>query len=301
MYRVLFSAVVLAGCVAFASQAQAQTAGYVAPYNLVVVVLDSSISFQIPVTGSDMKGRVPVNEAIQVVQRLFDASSAERRRRNVAEDRYVIVAVDAASQVIWRGDRKALVALNGDALTKMLQVRRQFAHCTDYASGMNAAARVIRENADATNFYVVTFGDLIHEPPTTSYRACAAPTGNPPATIDWDTLQYASLGFYFVSTDFKLRPNQHWPELLESHDIYADFKDMAQTMTQALELPPPPRAVYRPTQEQVNEGEKRWERMKGFGLTAAKSALAGIGVVVALLFGFVVWARRRAAAGQVAR
>lgn len=59
-------AAVLAGSIPFALPALAQTK-YVAPYNLVVIVLDTSISFQIPVPESDVKGRVPVNEAIRVV------------------------------------------------------------------------------------------------------------------------------------------------------------------------------------------------------------------------------------------
>lgn len=175
----------------------------------------------------------------------------------------------------------------------MLRARRQFAYCTDYESGMNVAGRVMRENADATSFYVLTFGDLIHEPPTTTYRKCAMPTGNPPEKIDWETLQHASLGFYVVSTDFKLRPNQRWPELLESHGIYADFKDMAQTMTQAVELPPPPRAVYRPSSEEIAAAEKRWHRMADVAMKAGKVAIGGMGVVTIAMFGFIWWGRRR--------
>lgn len=299
MLRMRLSAAVFAVSLALTAEAQSQTK-YVAPYNLVVVVLDTSISFQLPATGAGIKGRVPVNEAIQVAEHLFDASGSERRRRKVAEDRYVIVAVDAASQVIWRGDRKQLGGLAGGALTQILKVRRQFAYCTDYESGMNAAAKVIRENADATNYYVLTFGDLIHEPSTTSYRACAAPTGKPPANIDWDTLQYASLGFYFVSTDFKLRPNQHWPALLDSRGIHADFKDMAQTMTQAVEVPPPPRAVYRPSQEQVDEAQQRWARLKQLGLKAGKGFLGVASLGLISLFGLIVFARRKTA-GQVTK
>ena len=292
MSNIRMATLALAASVSFVAVADAQTQ-YVPPYNLVVVLLDSSISFQVPINEPGLKGRIPIDEAMQVVQRLFDASAAERRRRNVAEDRYVIVAVDAASQVIWRGDRKALTALNGEELGRILQVRRQFAYCTDYEAGTNTAARVMRENPDATDFYVLTFGDLIHEPPTTSYRACAKPSGTPPANIDWDTLQYASLGFYFVSTDFNLRPNQRWPELLESRGIHAEFKDMAQTMTQALELPPPPRAVYRPTQEQLDDAQEKWTRLKEFGAGAMKVLVRVTAVGVLALFGFIYWLRRR--------
>lgn len=284
------------GC-AMTSPAQAQQ--YVAPFNEVVVVLDASISFQLPVADAGATGRIPAVEALRVVQKLFSDSNAQKRRRNASEDQYVIVAADAASQVIWRGNQSSLASLSPDALLAMLKVRREFAHCTDYQAALNAAAKTLQEDADATNRYVLTFGDLIHEPPTTSYRTCAAPSGKPPDGIEWDTLRTAALGFYFVSTDFKLRPNQQWLALLDSRGIKANLKDMAQTMTQAVELPPPPPAIYRPTAEQTAAAEQSWDHLKNVAWTALKTVLGGVGLLVAALVGLAARARRRATARQV--
>jgi hypothetical protein len=292
--RLTAAAAALIGCTITVS-AQAP---YVAPYNQVIVVLDSSMSFQRPVADPGVKGRVPVVEALRVVQTLFSESSAQKRRRNTGDDRYVIVAADAASQVIWRGNRAMLASLTTDALLELLAARRQFAQCTDYEAALNAAAKALREHPDATNRYVLTFGDLVHEPATSSYRTCAAPSGEPPAGIDWDTLSAAALGFYFVSTDFQLKPNQHWLAFVEKRGLKADFKDMAQTMTQAVELPPLPPAIYRPTQAQVADAEKSWDRLKGVAWTATKVILWGAVLVVAALFGFITMARRRAAGGR---
>ena len=286
-------AMVIVVC-ATALSAQAQ---YVAPYNLVVVVLDSSVSFQQPIADSGAKGRVPVTEALRVVQKLFSDSSAARTgRRFAGVDRYVVIAADAASQVIWRGNRTELAGLTPQALLGMLSARRQFSQCTDYEAAFAAATRVLRDDAAATNRFVLTFGDLIHEPASTDYRTCAARSGEPPAGIDWETLRTASLGFYFVSTDFTLRPNQHWLKAVEGQGLRADVRDMAQTMTQLVELPPPPAAVYRPTQKQIAAAEKSWARLRRFAWTATKVVLGGVFLLTAALFAFITVARRRAAA-----
>ena len=276
-------------------------AQYVAPYNMVVIVLDASLSFQQPSAEPGVEGRVPVVEALATNQRLFAATAGQERQRYDGDDRYAIVAADAASQVIWSGNRAGLAGLTGDALIEMLKIRKQFAHCTDYAMAMNAAAKVLKEHADATNRFVLTFGDLIHDPPTTSYRNCAGASGEPPAGIDWDTLGTASLGFYFVSTNFTLRPNQRWLTLLESRGLKPDFKDMAQTLSQPLELPPPPPAVYKPTKEQTAAAQQQWLSLRASAKTFAKwgagLALAG----VSLLIGLIVALRKKAASGQSRR
>lgn len=273
------------------------TAQRTSPYNLVVVVLDSSISFQLPSKQAGSEGRVPVADALRVVQRLFSAGSAEKRRRTAKDDQYVIIAADAMSQVIWQGNRTELTDLTPEALLGFLKARREFANCTDFKSALNTAAKVMQQSADATDFYVLTFGDLIHEPATTSYRVCAAQSGQPPAGIDWDTLKYAALGFYFVSTNFNLRPNMYWPEHLETLDIHADFRDMAQTLTQPLELPPPAQAKYRATQEDLNAAAARLASMKAFGWAGLKW---GGGLLLFIFLGgpVILWFLRRRVAGS---
>jgi hypothetical protein len=283
----MFRTSAVGALLAMLAVASGTAAQHTQPYNLVIIVLDSSISFQVPSKEPGTEGRVPVTEALGVVQGLFNKTGEERRRRNVRDDRYIIVAADAAAQVIWRGDRAQLGRFTPEALLDILKVRRQFAYCTDYEAAFNAAASVMLQHADASDIYVLTFGDLVHEPPTSSYRTCASPTGEPPPGIDWETLTHAALGFYFVSTDFKLRPNKLWSERLDALGATAEFRDSAQTLTQPLELPPPSQAVYRPTEEQVKEAHDRMSKLKAVGWTAAKWAIGGFGFLGASLFALI--------------
>lgn len=270
-----------------------KVAGYVAPYNLVVIVLDTSVSFQVPSREPGVEGKVLSAEALGVVQQFFKEGANQKRRRTEAEDQYTLVAADAASQVIWSGTRKQLVELTPDVLATKLAVRKQFAQCTDLETALNAAAEVLRKHPEAAEKYVLTFSDLLHEPPVSSWRQCARPSGEPPAGIDWETLGQARLGFYFISKDFRYRPDAKWPAELKRRGLTADFLDAAQTLTGRMDLSPPAPAVYKPSQEQVDEARERITRAKGRFVQVVGYLLGTVGLVMVAMFGGIKLARRR--------
>src|SRR3989304_2508925 len=123
---------------------------YVAPYNLVVIVLDTSRSFQIPSRQPGVEGKVLSAEAIRIVLQFFQEGANQKRRRTAGKDLYYLVAADAASQVIWSGTREQLAELTADVLASKLAIRKQFAGCTDLKSSMKAAARVLRRYPESS-------------------------------------------------------------------------------------------------------------------------------------------------------
>ena len=226
-------------------------AGDAPPFNLVITVVDASRSFRMPSRAPGIKGKVLADEALRMVQQFLRDSANQKRRRTDGHDLYYIVAADAASQVIWSGTREQLIELTPQELARKLAVREQFANCTDLEAAMNEVATICRRHPEAAEVYVLTFSDLLHEPPQKSWRKCAPPTGEPPRGIDWNTLSRAHLGFYFVSKDFPYRPDAKWKLELERRGLQADFFDAAQALSAGVMLSPPPPAVYKPTQAQV--------------------------------------------------
>jgi hypothetical protein len=274
-------------------QAAGKASGYVAPYNVVVIVLDTSRSFQVPSRQPGVEGKVLSAEALGVVQQFFRDGANQKRRRTEGQDRYYLVAADAASQLIWSGTREQLAELTPDVLAGKLAIRKQFAGCTDLEAALNAAAAVLRKQPQAAEMYVLTFSDLLHEPPRGDWSTCAPPSGEPPAGIDWDTLGQARLGFYFVSKDYRFRPDAKWRTELERLGLRADFLDAAQTLTERVALTPPAPATYKPTQAQVEAAQGKVNELKG-GLLQASRYVAGIfGLGVVGVMGWIVLARRR--------
>jgi len=295
---VLVAALLLGGNTAWAGQATpAQTAdrggGYVAPYNVVIIVLDTSRSFQVPSREPGVEGKVLSSEALAVVQQFFRDGANQRRRRTEGQDRYFLVAADAASQVIWSGTRERLVELTPDVLATKLAIRKQFAGCTDLETALNAAATLLGKHQDATDKYVLTFSDLLHEPPRGSWTTCESPSGEPPAGIDWDTLGQARLGFYFVSKDFRFRPDAKWRAELDRRGLTADFLDAAQTLTDRMQLTLPGPAIYKPTQGQVDAARDQVSRVKAGVMRVGQYVLGAMGLALAVIVGGITWARRR--------
>ena len=277
----------------FPAWVQSEVGGYVPPYNLVVIILDTSKSFQVPSKQPGIEGKVLAQEALRLVQDLVRQGGLQKRRRTEGKDRYVLIAADAASQVIWSGDQPELLELTPEVLATKLAVRQQFAGCTDIKAALNEAARVMRRHPGAAEVYVLTFSDLLHEPPRTSWSSCAPPSGAPPEGIDWDTLGRAHLGFYFVSKDFRYRPDAQWRAALEQRGLHADFLDAAQALTERLTLTPPPPARYQPTPAEVEAAKERMKQTTRT-LTRLGGYTAGfIGLGVMGLIAWITLARRR--------
>lgn len=271
-----------------------------APYNVVVIVLDTSESFQRPWRAVGLAGKIPAHEALRLVQRFLEEAAAQRRRRTEGRDQYFLVAADAASQLIWSGSRDQLARLTPEHLTARLAIRKQFAACTDLEGALNEAARILRDHPSAEK-WVLAFSDLLHEPPRGSYASCAPASGMPPAGIRWDDLGQARLGFYFVSKDFPHRPDEKWRAALEGQSLSAVFLDAAQAMSADVSLTPPPAARYRPTQEQVQQAGGRLRTVTDGLRMLAWLTAGGFGLAVLLVMGLIVARRSAARRREVAR
>jgi hypothetical protein len=280
------------------TKAFSDPASEVGPYNLVIIILDCSRSFQVPSRSPGVEGKVLAVEALRIVEQFFRAGANQKRRRTDAGDLYYLIAADAASQVIWSGTRAQLAELTPDALARKLAVRAQFAACTDLEAALNEAGTILQRHPEASDAYVLTFSDLLHEPPLKSWRKCAPKSGEPPKGIDWNTLASAHLGFYFVSKEFPYRPDAKWKAEVERRGLQADFFDAAQALTAGLALTPPPPAVYKPTQAEVGVAHARAEGFVQTVVSAVKWFVLLCVMAMASLFGWVAWTRQR---GKVAR
>ena len=264
-----------------------------APFNVVVIVLDCSISFRVPSKAPGMKGKVLALEALHTVQQLFHDGAKQKRRRTDGRDLYYLIVADAASQLIWSGTRDQLALLTPDALAQKLAVRDQFTTCTDLEAALNEAAAILRKHPEASESYVLTFSDLLHEPPVKGWQKCAPKSGDPPRGIDWHTLSRAHLGFYFVSKDFPYRPDAKWKAELERRGLQADFFDAVQALSAGIVLSPPQLAVYKPTKEQVLVAQGQAQGFTHSVVNAATWLGTVIILSVAALFGWVLLVRHR--------
>lgn len=281
------------------SRAYAQAAPFdmadAPPFNLVVAVLDASRSFRVPSRAPGIKGKVLADEALRIVQQLFRDAANQKRHRNDGRDLYYIVAADAASQVIWSGTREQLSELTPQELARKFAVREEFANCTDLEAAMNEVAAICQKHPEAAEVYVLTFSDLLHEPPQKSWRKCAPRTGEPPRGIDWKTLSRAHLGFYFVSKEFPYRPDAKWKAELEKRGLQADFYDAAQALTVGALLNLPAPAVYKPTEAQVQTARTQAASLTHIvvGAFVCCAMLSVLGIVVL----FVMVSRKRRSPG----
>lgn len=127
---------------------------------------------------------------------------------------------------------------------------------------------------------------------------CAA-DGRTPKGHRLENLSRAHLGFYFVSKEFPYRPDAKWKLELERRGLQADFFDAAQALGAGVTLSPPPPAVYKPTQAQVETA-----RTQAASLThTVVSALTWFTMLsvagIAALFVWVSRTRRSASARGV--
>ena len=155
---------------------------------------------------------------------------------------------------------------------------------------MNEVATIIRQHPQAAEVYVLTFTDLLHEPPHNSYQQCQPRTGEPPRGIEWKAFAHAQLGFYFVSQEFRYRPALKWKAELERQGLRAEFLDAAQALSAGVTLKPPPPAEYKATDAQLQDARRRAEQLKD----EASSAFTRFGILsIAAIVGLFVWVGRK--------
>ena len=172
-----------AGCAAFVLSAclAAPAAGQSAvaePSLRVAVIIDGSGTF----AGQR-------DAAVARTIDLLDAMAATKLHRwEIGADHVTLISLDALPEVIWQGTLRQLKELDHDRWAARFDARSDFVHCTDVAAAFRLAADAVAGGAGPVNQYLFAFSDLIHEPPTTSVRTCAAPQTLPPAAFPWDRL-----------------------------------------------------------------------------------------------------------------
>ena len=263
------------------------------PYNLVVVVMDFTVSFRLPSKAPGFKGRVFALEALQLVQQFLRDAAKQPHRRNEGRDVYAIVALDAASQTIWTGTRDQLSELSADNLKEKLAARDAFKWCTDIEAAFNEVVGLFHKYSNASEKYLLVFSDLINEPPQRAWNKCGRSSGEPPKGIDWSALKTARLGFYFAAKDFPHRPDVKWRSELERRGLQAEFLDTAQALSAGPALSPPPPAIYKPTQEEMAVARAQVEGLSNTVVRAIAFLVGLVVVSITSLFGWVIWTRRR--------
>lgn len=249
----------------------------VKPFNRVVVLLDASGTMMKADAG--LGGKVPFNESLRMLQDYFVKASEQKGRRWDALDEYHIVAVDANSQEVWHGDRKALAALTPEELSRVFGTREQFSGCTNIGAAFEEAARLFDREPQPSAKFLLSFSDLLDEPPAGGYSKCAAPSGLPPQA-NWTRLGDVSMSFYWVSSNFRYRPEKHWQDALRAagfNDV--PFSNAAQTVSRGITLNPPPRARRVVTDEELTGTRERFESAKSWALW-----LGALGAIAVCLF-----------------
>jgi hypothetical protein len=281
LYATLAAVLATAGC-------GGERRSKVKPFNRVVVLLDASGTMMKPDAG--LGGKVPFNESLRMLQDYFVKAAEQKGRRWDALDEYHIVAVDAHSQEVWHGDRKALAALTPEELSRIFGTRKQFSGCTDIGAAFEEAARLFDREPQPSAKFLLSFSDLISEPTAGGYGKCAVPSGQPPQT-DWSRLGDVSMSFYWVSSDFRYQPDQHWQEALRAagfNDV--PFSNAAQTVSRGITLNPPPRARRVVSEEEMAETRDRVESAKSWALWLGVIGAAAVG----LFFGCAFFLSKRA-------
>lgn len=268
----------------------------VKPFNRVVVLLDASLTMMKP--DPSLGGKVPFNESLRMLQDYFIKAAEQKGRRWEVLDEYHIVAVDAHSQEVWHGDRKALAALTPEELSRIFATRKQFSGCTNIGAAFEEATGLFDKEPQPSGKFLLSFSDLLNEPPTGGYSKCAAPSGLPPET-DWGRLSDVSMSFYWVSSNFRYQPDQHWQEALRKagfNDV--PFSNAAQTVSRGITLNPPPRARRSVSEDEMAESRERIESAKSWALWVVVLGAAAVGLFFGCAFIFSKRTQRRRPAAR---
>lgn len=254
------------------------------PFNRVGVVIDSSGTFK----GYQF-------DAIEKVKRLLTKMAEQTEKRYQAPDEVYLISLDALPAVIWFGKRPQLEELTPERLSELFARRRAYSHCTDVAKAFNLVANKLNREPMPAAKYLFVFSDLIDEPPASSTK-CEPPSkpSLPPVDINWDSLTDASISVFWAPDD----QIQAWEGALSDQGINIKFYNEAEARN--IELPPPPKARFKMTEEERKEKVERLSNgLWGFGKWLLKYTFIGIGGLI----GLILLGRYRgniwAAAGQV--
>ena len=231
---------------------------------------------------------------------LLDSMAATPLHRwESGADHVTLISLDALPEVIWQGTLRQLKTLDHDRWAARFDARSDFAHCTDVAAAFRLAAAALAGGSGLVHRYVFAFSDLIHEPPTTSVRSCAAPRALPPATFPWDQLADVSVSVFWAPPDQVLA----WRRAVDERALDASFSVHSVSESTEIPLVAPARPTVELSEEDTAADRARYSALAWRGLTWLGTGVAGILVLTLVLVVALGLARRRArrAAGRPVR
>ncbi|MBI5185174.1 MAG: VWA domain-containing protein [Nitrospinae bacterium] len=234
------------------------------PFNRIVVIVDASGSFQ-----------DRISTALEQTSQLLGKIESGRDKRWDRPDEISIVSLDSQPSELWTGTKKQLELLKNGELKKLFAGRKAFANCTDVKGAFNVAAYLLNHDPVPAGKYIVTFSDLLDEPPlpTGGCRPVRRPSA-PPEGIQWEKLSEATLVGFWVN----IQEAQAWEEKLSQYDLAFQFNREANSMT--AELPALKKAKRKITEEMREEHLEKAGNFFGSIFKVAGMFIAGFIVLI---------------------
>ena len=238
----------------------------------VAVVIDGSLTF-------DRQRDAAVGRAIELLERM---AATKLHRWESGTEHLTLISLDALPDIIWQGSLRELKELDHDEWTRRFDARSDFVHCTDVVAAFDLAAEALAEGAGLVGKYVFAFSDLIHEPPTTSVRSCAASLRAPPAGFPWDEFGDVSVSAYWLPADQVLA----WRRAADRLAPDAAFKFYSVSESTAVPLPALSRPVVELSEAEMAADRARYLARFRRGIAWVAGVLVGL-VALAVVLGFV--------------
>lgn len=249
----------LALALALASATPSQAADR--PFNRVAIMIDASGSY-----------RARQGEAVARASALLAGLAEQRHERWERADEILIISLDAAPEVIWRGTPAELSATDRNEWIVRFRGRSDYAACTDVAAGLNLAARELNAAPAATAQYLFAFSDLIDERPVQGVSTCAPPRATPGDDVAWGMLTQIRIAAFWLPVDQKMA----WDAEMRAHGLTSyRLLSTSESGVNRIDIPEPAR-------HEVTDEERAQSRSV---LTAAAKS---VGLFLASLVGLVV-------------
>lgn len=244
------------------------------PFNRVAVMVDASGSY---------KARQP--EAVAKAALLLDGLAERKRKRWEKADEILIISLDAAPEVIWRGTPAELAATDRNEWIARFRGRSDYAGCTDVTAGLNLAATELNAAPTATVRYLFAFSDLLDERPVQGASTCAPPRATPGDDLAWDTLEQIKIAAFWLPANQKMA----WDAAMKAHGLTSyRLLSTSESGVNRIDIP-------EPAKHEVTDEERAHSR--GVLAGAAKSfglLIVSLVVLIALCAaGLAFVARRR--------
>ncbi len=230
------------------------------PFNRVVVMVDASGSY---------KARQA--EAVAKAAVLLQGLAERKHKRWEKADEILIISLDAAPEVIWRGTPAELAATDRNEWIARFRGRSDYAACTDVAAGLNLAARELNAAPAATARYLFAFSDLLDERPVQGVSTCAPPRATPGDDVAWDMLEQIKIAAFWLPANQKMA----WDAAMKAHGLTSyRLLSTSESGVNRIDIP-------EPAKHEVTDEERAHSR--GVLAGAAKS----IGLFLASLVGLI--------------